>query len=154
MLKIEGKKKTAIFEYLNRFSHQKWLWIREGDDPALLHQVVALPKITQIQEKEKNVKTLVDHQPLFVTFDLIIWLWQLKTVALYIMIKIKGTVNNLLRLTLFAIIMIILSTRDSLSNYKLGLAAEVQLTFNDCRLMTAITGIVRLHQKESTRVHS
>ena len=71
------------------------------------------------------------------------------------MIKNKGTVNNLLQLTLiFAIIVIILSTRDSLSNYKLGLAAEVQLTFNDCRLMTAITGIVRLHQKESTRVHS
>ena len=70
------------------------------------------------------------------------------------MIKIKGTVNNLLQLTLFAIIVIILSTSDSLSNYKLGLAAEVQLTFNDCRLMTAITGIVRLHQKESTRVHS
>ena len=70
------------------------------------------------------------------------------------MIKIKGTVINLLQLTLFAIIVIILSTRDSLSNYKLGLAAEVQLTFNDCRLMTAITGIVRLHQKESTRVHS
>ena len=70
------------------------------------------------------------------------------------MIKIKGTVNNLLQLTLFAIIVIILSTRDSLSSYKLGLAAEVQLTFNDCRLMTAITGIVRLHQKESTRLHS
>ena len=70
------------------------------------------------------------------------------------MIKIKGTVNNFLQLTLFAIIVIFLSTRDSLSNYKLGLAAEVQLTFNDCRLMTAITGIVRLHQKESARVHS